>query len=466
MATTISRSDLVEASCRELPFEPLDKQLVLLQALAGYVCNHLPHQVFVVNGYAGTGKTSVLGAFIRGLRRMKINTHVLAPTGRAAKVAAQFSQGAASTIHRRIFRPIGDGQGETGYILAGNREPDTVFIIDEASMISGGTGRESLLHMLLQHIFSAPGCSVIFVGDTAQLPPVGQDTSPAMDTDALRNIGLEPLTFELTKPVRQSAGSGILYNASWTRQAMLRQTPVTPRIFVTGFDDVNIAPNEELADLISSSWSRVGPEETLIITRSNKRANNINLAVRNLVLGAEDVLQRGERIVISKNNYFWTKRNKQISFLANGETAVVNWFGSPEKMYGKYFVDVELSIPGIDEPIGAKLMLRSLNSEGPSLPAEEMNRFYQRVLHEAPGESLSEKIRHAINDPYYNAIQAKYAYCVTCHKAQGGQWKHVYIDMGGIDPAEIDISYYRWLYTALTRASEKVWFVNPTVLVR
>ncbi|MDE6444727.1 MAG: ATP-binding domain-containing protein, partial [Muribaculaceae bacterium] len=234
---------------------------------------------------------------------------------------------------------------------------------------------------------------------------------------------------------------------------------------VSPFADIMTVSSQDLADYLSDSWGHVGVEETLIVTRSNKRANNFNRAIRNMVMYAEEPLQQGDRIVISKNDYFWSKINKLTNFIANGETAEVTWVGRNEKVYGRWFTDIELKLPDVDTPVAAKIMLRSLVTEGASIGREEMERFYTLVMAEAEGE-LSHKMKAVGESPYYNALQAKYAYCVTCHKAQGGQWKHVYIDMGAIPPDAVGSDFYRWLYTSITRATEKVFLINPTIPCR
>jgi exodeoxyribonuclease-5 len=422
--------------------------------------------VFLLNGYAGTGKTSVVAALVRGLRQAGRRYVILAPTGRAAKVAASMSGEKASTIHKRIFRGNGTDPSNTTFFLAENRDADTVFIIDEASLVTDAPSfQASLLQQLVRHVYSAPGCRMIFVGDVAQLPPVGMTESPAMNPDRLSAIGLNPLSFSLEIPVRQAAGSGVLYNATVVRQALFDNTlPENFSLRAAGFPDVTVVNPSELADYLSDSWATVGQEETLIVTRSNRRANNFNQAIRNMVMYAEEPLQQGDRIVISKNDYYWSKANGLKNFIANGETAEVTWVGRREKAYGRWFSDVELRLPDTDTPVAAKIMLRSLVTEGPNIPREEMERLYTRVMADAEGE-LSHKIKAAMEDPFYNALQAKYAYCVTCHKAQGGQWKHVYIDMGAIPTDAVGPDFYRWLYTAVTRSTERLFLVNPTVRV-
>ena len=457
---------LADLTFQALPFEPNEQQYLLVRAICAFAMHHGPRDVFVLNGYAGTGKTSVMGALVKAMRQANLPNVILAPTGRAAKVAARLSDRPASTIHKRIFRGNGADPAETHFFLAENRDANTLFIVDEASMITDGTSpQSSLLCQLTRHVYSAPGSAMILVGDLAQLPPVGMSESMAMNRDRLDAIGLNPIFFTLDIPARQAEDSGILFNATRVRLALFSDTPAERfRLRESGFPDVSVISSAELADCLSDSWGAVGREETLIITRSNKRANNFNRAIRNMVMYAEEPLQRGDRIVISKNDYYWSKVNKLRNFLANGETAEVTWVGKSEKAYGRWFVDVELKLPDEENPVATKIMLRSLVAEGPAIPRDEMERFYNRVLDNYEGE-ISHKIKGALEDPYYNALQVKYAYCVTCHKAQGGQWKHIYVDMGTIPEDAIGPDFYRWLYTAVTRATERLYLVNPGVPV-
>lgn len=452
-----------------LDYEPLRGQILLVNALAAFTQNRGPRDVFVVNGYAGTGKTSIIGAYVKALKQMDRKVVVLAPTGRAAKVATHFSGFPASTIHKRIFRADSNAPGGR-YFPVTNLDKDTIFIADEASLVTDNPyGGESLLRSLVNHVYSGERCNLVLVGDTAQLPPVGQSDSPAMNEERLRSIGLNPFLFTLDEPVRQKRESGILRLADSIRKAgeeMAKGNTVKiPKLKVKGYDDLMATDSSELLDLLSDSWNEVGVEETLIITRSNKRANNFNQAIRGQVMMAEAPLERGDRLVVAKNDYYWSKQNKLPQFLANGETVIVDWVGKTEKIYGRYFTDVELTVPSDGSRLAAKVHLRSLVSDGPSIPTEEMNRLYNRILAEQKGDSLSARIRQATADPWFNSLQAKYGYCVTCHKAQGGQWKHIYIDMGGIDTQNLTEDFYRWLYTALTRATEKVFLINPTLPV-
>lgn len=458
----VTRESFVDLILSQLSFSPNEGQFALINALAAFVLHRGPRDVFVLNGYAGTGKTSVVGAVVKAIRRAALRTVILAPTGRAAKVAASMADDRASTIHKRIFRGNSVDPSNTTFFLAENKDADTTFIVDEASLITDTAGASSLLRQLTRHIYSAPGSAMVLVGDLAQLPPVGMTESPAMNPERLKEIGLNPISYNLDQPVRQTAGSGILYNATIIRQFLFSDYPPENfTMFQKGFPDITIVNSSELADYLSESWGTVGVEETLIVTRSNKRANNFNKAIRNMVLYAEEPLQQGDRIVISKNDYFWSKINKLKNFIANGETAEVTWVGRTEKAYGRWFVEVELRLPDVDTPVAAKIMLRSLVCDGPAIPRDEMERLYNRVMAEYEGE-ISHKIKGAMEDPFYNALQAKYAYCVTCHKAQGGQWRHVYVDMGSIAPDAIGSDFYRWLYTAVTRATERLFLVNPT----
>ena len=454
---------LKELILENVPFVPNVEQMGLIHSLADFVVNREPTDVFLLNGYAGTGKTSIIGALVKALERLKMKTTMLAPTGRAAKVAASLSFGKASTIHKKLYRGNSADPSNSTYFLAENRDKDTLFIIDEASLITDGNNiSNSLLIQLFRFVYSGPGCTMILVGDMAQLPPVGQTYSHAMNPERIRQIGFNPVTYSLTEPARQASESGILYNATIVRKSLFSDFPIDNFIiFQSGFPDIEVLSPSDFLDSLAASYSNAGKDETIVITRSNFRANNINATIRRYIMDAEGPLVTGERLVISKNDYFWSKENKLENFLANGEIAEVVGSGKKTKAYGRWFADVDLKIPGIENSVAAKIILRSLVAEGPAIPREEMERFYARVLAAAEGE-LSEKIKFAISNPYYNALQVKYGYCVTCHKAQGGQWKHVYIDMGGISQDVEPSDFYRWLYTAITRATEKIFFLNPS----
>ncbi|MBD5348883.1 MAG: AAA family ATPase [Bacteroides sp.] len=462
----LSPSDIVNSTLSFLHFKPLVSQMSVLEKAAEFIANGANRDVFVLNGYAGTGKTSLVGALIKALDAAKMRVVVLAPTGRAAKVAASYSGRPVSTIHRRIFRPNSADPSGRSWCIAPNRVTDTLFIVDEASLIGDkDNSMRSLLYTLIRYVYSAPGCRMMLIGDEAQLPPVGQTISTSMNPERLRQLGLNPICTSLDVPVRQAAESGITFNATLVRSALFSALPegVQFSLQASGFEDISVISSAELADTMSDSYAQVGMDETLIITRSNFRANDFNRAIRNMVMFAEEPLEKGDRVVVAKNDYFWRRAEKGPKLIANGELGEVTWVGKTEKAYGRYFTEVELRLSE-GQIVTAWVVLRSLVCEGPSLPREEMMRFQNVIMNTLDGE-LSEKLQALDEDPFFNALQLKYAYCVTCHKAQGGQWKHVYIDMAGIDPEALGPDFYRWLYTAITRATEKVFLINPTVPV-
>ena len=450
-----------------LNFVPNAGQLAAVEGLAYFLDQKAPGDVLVLNGYAGTGKTSIMGALVKALKMIRKKTVILAPTGRAAKVAAKIAEGEASTIHKRLYKGNSADPTNTSFFLSQNLNTDTLFIVDEASLITDSTNfHNSLLQQLVRYVYSGSGCSLILVGDSAQLPPVGQSMSYALNASRLKEIGLKPYVFNLQEPARHTATSGILYNATQTRNFLLNNYSIQNFTFKTsGFSDIKFIEPNDLTDEISSSWSKVGKDETIVITRSNYRANLINSSIRKFLLDAESPLIKGERVVISKNDYYWSKENKLKNFIANGEIAEITDIGSKIKKFGRWFADTELTMPDSDQKLNALIMLRSLVAEGPQVSKEEMERFYTRILASVEGE-LSVKIKAAMESPFYNALQVKYGYCVTCHKAQGGQWKHVYVDLAGLSHDLSQSDFFRWLYTAITRATERVYFINspfPTI---
>ena len=455
-------SALYSAALAQLPFEPLEKQARLLRVLCEYACTRVEREVFVVRGYAGTGKTSVMGALVRALTAAGMKCVLLSPTGRAAKVFSRYSGMPAYTIHKRLYRGNSTDPTNQEFFLAPNRDRDTLFIVDEASMIPATSSR--LLHHLELHVNSAPGCGLILVGDTAQLPPVGESASLAMDPEWLAGLGLKASLFELDQPLRQAARSGILYNASRLRKLMKMEPLPEPRLWVERFSDVEMVSGEFLAERIADSYAEVGDDETIVITRSNFRAGVFNKGIRSQVLYAEEILQRGERLVIAKNNYYWTKPIKGAEFIANGESATVQRILDTEERYGHTFARVELRFPDSGLELEALMFLTTLTSDTPALTREEQQALFNAIIAEKQAQGMTyASALYALNrDPYYNALQAKYAYCLTCHKAQGGQWKNVFIDLAGIAPEAFDMDFYRWLYTAVTRSSSRLFLVNPT----
>lgn len=467
-----------------LPFEPTDQQIQLVAALSRFCSAYTPQDsVFLLNGYAGTGKTSVMGALVRTLNALRIPTVLLASTGRAAKVFSNFTGIPAHTIHRKIYRA--PAIGPDGRLVARvNQNPhvNTVFIVDEASMIGDGSdGGMNLLQDLVMYVYTGVNCRLILLGDTAQLPPVGLEESPAMNPAVLKGMGLRVTRAVMTRTVRQKRRSGILYNATMLRRAMQKNPLPEPEIRVSGFPDMAVVDPEDLEDALQKSFAAHGEGETIIITRSNRRAVDFNLAVRRVIYDREEILVKGERLLISKNNYYWTRRSviesnggtqpesdvRPMDFVANGETAIVEEVYSTEEHAMMLFADVRLYFPDHNSHLEAKINLDTLTTDTASLPADKQQLLTRSALAAAGlGESASATaIRDALKaDPWVNALQIKYAYAVTCHKAQGGQWASVFVDMGYIPPeAYRTIDFYRWLYTAVSRATEKVSLINPSV---
>ncbi len=458
-----------------LPYDPNDQQIQLIAALARFCSADTPSDsVFLLNGYAGTGKTSLTGALVRALREAGVPTVLMAPTGRAAKVFGAFARQPATTIHRRIYR--GNENGFMNYFgdVADNTFQGAVFIIDEASMIGNNASDGSstplsagnLLDDLIHYVYSGEGCRMILLGDTAQLPPVGCVESPAMNTDTLRGYGLRVTRAVMTEVVRQNHQSGILFNATWLRKAMLRNPLPEPRLTVERFSDVKCVSGEELEECIGASYSAKEIAGTLLVTRSNNRAVKFNIAIRTRILGRDEELCRDERLLVAKNNYLWSAKIKGLDFVANGDIAEVEQIYGTETKYGFRFADVRLRLPDRDIDFDCKILLDTLTSDAASLPPDRFNELYTGALNDpdlfTPSTSIKNRMKMLRSDPYVNAPQVKSAYAVTCHKAQGGQWRDVYVDMGYIPPeAYGNIDFYRWLYTAVTRATECLYMVNP-----
>jgi ATP-dependent exoDNAse (exonuclease V) alpha subunit len=377
----------------------------------------------------------------------------------------------AYTIHRRIYRQKSAGD-ISAFNLNFNNNRDTLFMIDEASMIANqGYGESAfgsgcLLDDLMQFVYSGQNCRMVLVGDKAQLPPVGEDESPALMSDVLRAYGMKVYECDLNQVLRQSEDSGILWNA--TRIRTLIDDWVLPKIRFQGFADIVRVPGDELIESLATSYSRVGMDETMVITRSNKRANIYNQGIRNTVLDREDELCRGDQLMIVKNNYYWTEQSKEISFLANGDIAVVQRVRNVQELFGFRFADVTMTLPDYDSyELTATVILDSLTTESPALSREQQEQLYNAVMEDYADIPLkADRIKQLKKDKYFNALQIKFAYAVTCHKAQGGQWAHVYIDQGYMTDDMLTPDYIHWLYTAFTRATEKLFLVNwPTTQI-
>lgn len=448
-------------------FVPTEQQRALIDALARFCGDTVPYNaVFLLNGYAGTGKTSVVAALVKALRAVRRPTVLLAPTGRAAKVLSGFAGKAAMTIHRKIYKGLGDVAAVAG--VADNPHSNAIFIVDEASMIGEGE-HDSLLEDLAHYVYgSGHDCRMILLGDGAQLPPVGCDTSPAMSADRLRALGLRVTRAVITQTVRQKARSGILYNATMLRRAMAMEQLPVPRLRIEPFADVRAIGGEELQDALIGSYQDYGVDDTILITRSNKRAMEFNLAIRKTILEKDEVITRGEPLLIAKNNYYWTSKVKGADFVANGDVVRVNKIYGTEIIGFLRFADVELSLPDRDITFDAKLILNSLNSVTAGLNPEHEQMLLNHALAGLdPASAADPTVRRRIfhTDPYYNALRVKYAYAVTCHKAQGGQWQSVFVDMANIsNEAVTTLDFYRWLYTATTRARTEITYISPSIV--
>lgn len=449
----------------QLPFEPTEQQIHLLDALGEFLMSTDKEKVFLLRGYAGTGKTSVVSALVRALNELKQKTVLLAPTGRAAKVIASYSGFPAFTIHKKIYRQ--KSMAEFRFQLADNLQTHTLFIVDEASMISNtgadtafGSGR--LLDDLVKFVYGSDGCSLLLLGDTAQLPPVMQPHSPALESSQLASYDLHVHEFTLTHVVRQALESGILHNATLLRQQLTdERTSEFPRFELANFVDIQKLGGMELIDEIQRSYDGVGVEDTIVVTRSNKRANMYNSGIRARVMMKEDELTNGDLLMVTRNNYYWNKPYKEIDFIANGDILQVVRVRKSYSMYDFRFVDLTLRSLDYEWEIDARIWLDALQAESPAAMNEMTNKLFNSVAEDYPEiTNKRERFKKVFENEFYNALQVKFAYAVTCHKAQGGQWKKVFIDPGQIAEDQLNSDFYRWLYTALTRATETVYLVN------
>ena len=451
------------------PYKPTFEQEKVVKILADFLFCRKTDSLFLLKGYAGTGKTSLIGALVKTLDQLEQKCILMAPTGRAAKVFSHYAGHPAYTIHKKIYRQKSFSNEIDNFSMNDNLYQHTLFIVDEASMIANeglsgsmfGTGR--LLDDLIQYVYSGQGCRLMLIGDTAQLPPVGEEESPALSADVLKGYGLEVYEGLLTEVVRQLQDSGILWNATELRRYIAEEDFFTlPPIKVEGFPDIKVIPGNELIEAISDSYDHVGMDETIVVCRSNKRANIYNKGIRNTILYREEELETGDLLMVAKNNYFWTEGCKEIDFIANGDIAVVRRVRREREMYGFRFADVLLRFPDYnDMELEVKLLLDTLHTETPALPKEMNDKLFYSVMEDYADISVKrERMKKMKADPHYNALQVKYAYAVTCHKAQGGQWKRVFLDQGYMTEDMLSPDYFRWLYTAFTRATETLYLVN------
>lgn len=458
-----------ESVLANLPYTPNEDQAMLIVTFSYFCAKQNEESLFLLNGHAGTGKTSLTGALVKTLTQNHIKTILLAPTGRAAKVFAEYSGHPAYTIHRKIYRQKSFSPEYGGFQLAENKHTDTLFIVDEASMIPNSStdsstfGTGCLLDDLIEYVYAGINCRLILLGDNAQLPPVGLTESPALSENQLKGYGLKIYSFTLTKSARQAEESGILYNANALRADMAQKPLVAPRFQLSGFEDIQNLSGEYLLEKISDCYGCDGLDNTIIITRSNRRATQFNAAIRNQILYREEELVAGDMLLVSKNNYFWSRDYEEIDFIANGDIARVSRVRGIRSCYGFRFADVELEFPDRGVELDAKIILDALFSDAPALTREQNQLLYTEIMGELTG-SLRERYKSLKSNEFFNALQVKYAYTVTCHKAQGGQWKNVFIDMGYISEESLtSIDFYRWLYTAVTRATDQVYLINSSL---
>ena len=446
---------------------PTAEQENAMRVFAGFMADRDAHAVMIMRGSAGTGKTSLAAAIVKTMVRLQQKVVLLAPTGRAAKVFSLHAGHNAYTIHRRIYRQKSlDGS----FGLNFNSLQNALFVIDEASMVSNAAAfgesifaSGQLLDDLIQFVYGGQNCRMMLIGDKAQLPPVGAEESPALMAAVLRQYGLHVHECDLNEVLRQSQDSGILYNATVVRQ-MITHDEMTqlPLIRFRGFADIVRVPGDELIEQMNSSYSEVGIDETMVVTRSNKRANIYNQGIRNTILGREEELTTGDMLMIVKNNYYWGQGDQTISFIANGDRARIVRVRNNHQLYGFHFADVWLQLPDYDNyELQATVICDSLTSESPSLTREQGEQLFNAVMEDYADIPLKQdRLKRMKEDRHYNALQVKYAYAVTCHKAQGGQWAHVYVDQGYMTDDMLTPDYIHWLYTAFTRASEKLFLVN------
>jgi len=455
---------------RNLGKLPTESQELLIGKLADFITESGLDAVFIMRGYAGTGKTTMVSALVKTLAIFKFNAVLLAPTGRAAKVISTYTDRNAYTIHKNIYRQQSSSDGSGRFVLNKNMCKDTFFIVDEASMISNSTNEGSifgsgrLLEDLIEYVYMGNNCRLILVGDTAQLPPVGLDVSPALSANELENYDREVYQHELTEVVRQDKNSGILYNATFLRNLITEGEDHFGyfKLEFQQFEDIRRLSGAELIEEISTCYDRYGLIETIVITRSNKRANKFNEGIRSSILYKEAEISTGDLIMVVKNNYFWLEENEKIDFIANGDIAQIISIYKYEELYGFKFANVSLRL--LDYPdieFDCKIILDTLAIESASLTSDQNRKLFDAVAEDymdIPNKKKRwEKIKQ---DPYFNAMQVKFAYAVTCHKAQGGQWDAVLVDQGYMTDDMINTEFLRWLYTAFTRPTEKLYLVN------
>lgn len=464
---------------QQFGFRPTQEQAHALEVFAEFLTDRDPHAVMILRGSAGTGKTTLSGAIVRTLKEIRQKVMLLAPTGRAAKVFSLNSGSPAYTIHRRIYREKSFSGVEGQFNLNDNLYTDMLFMVDEASMIAnmgfGGMsfGSGCLLDDLVHFVYQGRNDRLLLIGDKAQLPPVGEEESPALHAAMLEGYGLKVYECDLNEVLRQSEESGILYNATMIRQ-MITHDDITqlPKIHFAGYSDIKPMPGAELIEALADSYHHVGLDDTIVVTRSNKRANIFNQGIRNMVLDREEELSQGDILMIVKNNYYWMEEERKSNnklqsneipaFLANGDRAKVLKVRRRIDLYGFRFATLLLQFPDYGNyELEATVLLDTLTSEAPALTHEQQEQLFHQIEEDYQDVPLkADRMKAIRQDQFYNALQVKFAYAVTCHKAQGGQWAHVYVDQGYMTDDMLTPDYIHWLYTAFTRATEMLYLVN------
>lgn len=455
---------------QHFPFQPTYKQDIFFQQIAEFITNENQDEIFVLKGYAGTGKTTVISNIVNNLIEVKRKYVLLAPTGRAAKVMANYSNKPAFTIHKKIYFPKKSAGGGVTFTIQQNKHKDTIFIVDESSMISDSDSGDkmyangSLLDDLIFYVYTGQNCKLILLGDTAQLPPVNMDVSPALNTETLSiHYDKEVKSIELDEVMRQEENSGILFNATELRDLLKDDLYDAFQFKLKGFKDiVRLTDGYDIQDAINMAYSNYSIEDTAFIVRSNKRANQYNQQIRSRILDKESELSTGDFLMVVKNNYFWLKEKDNAGFIANGDIIeVLEMFGIVE-LYSFKFAKVKIRMVDYPDqiPFETILLLDTISSESPSLTYEESNRLYQEVMKDYENETTKyKKFQKVKENEFFNALQVKFSYAITCHKSQGGQWNTVFIEQPYL-PEGMTRDYVRWLYTAITRAKDKLYLIG------
>ncbi|GAA4282153.1 ATP-dependent DNA helicase [Gaetbulibacter aestuarii] len=455
---------------QQFPFEPTLKQNIVLQQLSEFIFSKNNDALYVLKGYAGTGKTTIIGTIVTHLWKAKKSAVLMAPTGRAAKVISNYSNKEAFTIHKKIYFPKKEKGGGVKFVLQPNKHKNTLFIVDEASMIPDTPGDSklfengSLLDDLMQYVYSGHQCKLLLIGDTAQLPPVKLDLSPALNENTLElNYNKQVTKMELDEVVRQEQDSGILANATKLRDVLNEEIFDEFKFDLKGFKDiVRLIDGYEIMDAINDAYSTLGNEETTIIVRSNKRANLYNQQIRSRILFNENEITSGDYLMVVKNNYFWIKPTTEAGFIANGDIIEILEIFNIKELYGFRFAEVKVRMVDYPRmrPFETVLLLDTIDAETPSLSYDDSNKLYQEVMKDYQNESSNyRKFLKVKSNNYFNALQVKFSYAITCHKSQGGQWHTVFVEQPYL-PNGIDKEYLRWLYTAVTRAKEKLYLIG------